>query len=41
MRENEIEDGRVLMIGDLVIGCIETDIVDEATYKIPCRITNL
>lgn len=41
MKANEIEDGKVLMIGDLVIGCIETDIVGEATYKIPCKVTDI
>lgn len=41
MKENEIEDGKVLMIGDLVVGCIETDIVGEATYKIPCKVTDI
>lgn len=41
MEANEIEDGKVLMIGDFVIGCIETDIVGEATYKIPCKVTDI
>lgn len=41
MKANEIEDGKVLMIGNLVIGCIETDIVGEATYKIPCKVTDI
>lgn len=41
MEANEIEDGKVLMIGDLVVGCIETDIVGEATYKIPCKVTEI
>jgi len=41
MKANEIEDGKVLMIGDFVIGCIETDIVGEATYKIPCKVTDI
>lgn len=41
MKANEIEDGTVLMIGDLVIGCIETDTVGEATYKIPCKVTDI
>lgn len=41
MKANEIEDGKVLMIGDLVVGCIETDIVDEATYKILCKVTDI
>lgn len=41
MKENEIEDGKVLMIGDLVVGCIETDIVGEATYKILCKVTDI
>lgn len=29
------------MIGDLVVGCIETDIVGEATYKILCKVTDI
>lgn len=41
MKANEIEDGKVLMIGDLVIGCIETDILGEATYKILCKVTGI
>ena len=41
MEANEIEDGKVLMIGDLVVGCIETDIVGEATYKILCKVTDI
>lgn len=41
MKANEIEDVKVLMIGDLVVGCIETDIVGEATYKIPCKVTDI
>ena len=41
MKANEIEDGKVLMIGDLVIGCIETDTVGDATYKIPCKVTDI
>lgn len=41
MKANEIEDGKVLMIGDLVVGCIETDIVGEATYKILCKVTDI
>ena len=41
MKANEIEDGKVLMIGDFVIGCIETDIVGEATYKILCKVTDI
>lgn len=41
MKVNEIEDGKVLMIDDLVIGCIETDIVGEATYKILCKVTDI
>lgn len=41
MKTNEIEDGKILMIGDLVVGCIETDIVGEATYKILCKVTDI
>lgn len=41
MRVNEIKDGKDLMIDDLIIGCIETDIVGEATYKILCKVTNI
>lgn len=41
MKSNKIEDGKVLMIGDLVVGCIETDIVGEATYKILCKVTDI
>ena len=41
MKANEIEDRKVLMIGDIVVGCIETDIVGEATYKIPCKVTDI
>ena len=41
MKANEIKDGKVLMIGDIVVGCIETDIVGEATYKIPCKVTDI
>ena len=41
MKELSIEDGKVLMIGDLVVGCIETDIVGEATYKILCKVTDI
>lgn len=41
MKANEIEDGKILMIGDLVVGCIETDIVGEATYKILCKVTDI
>lgn len=41
MKANEIEDGKVLMIGDLVVGCFETDIVGKATYKILCKVTDI
>ncbi len=41
MKANEIKDGKDLMIGDLVLGCIETDIVGEAAYKILCKVTNI
>lgn len=30
-----------LMIGDFVFGCIETDVVGEATYKILCKVKNI
>lgn len=41
MKTNKIEDGSILMIGDFVLGCIETDIVGEATYKILCKVTDI
>ena len=37
MKANELS-GKDLMIGDYVYGCIETDIVGEATYRILCKV---
>lgn len=40
MKANEL-DGKDLMVGDFVYGCIETDVVGEATYKILCKVTDI
>ena len=40
MKANELSC-KDLMIGDYVYGCIETDIVGEATYRILCKVKEI